>query len=152
MLVGTDSFNHISSHSTTKNGRRAWLSLKSVYEGVDFSERQRETTFTRLTHTFYKGETARFNMEKYIAIHKNAHKMLEDAGYNGGMGMDEATKIQHFKSGIKSDAGLEVALTSLRADPTKYSDFTQVTTFLMSEVEHKTIRRAQLKSSVARQV
>lgn len=68
--------------------------------------------------------------------------MLEDAGYNLGQGMDEATKIQHFKSGIKTDAGLEVALTTLCPDPKKYSNFTEGSTFLTGEVNHNNICRA----------
>jgi len=121
------------------------MSLQSTFEGVDFAERQRELTFTKLTHTWFKGETNCFNMEKFINTHKGAHKMIEDTGYNGGMGMDEATKIQQFKSGIKVDAGLKTALTS--ADLTKYSTFTAISTYLPAEVEHKQLYRTQLKQS-----
>lgn len=147
LLLGTTNYNHISPHSTTKDGRKAWESLLNVYEGPDFAERQRELAFTKLMNTWYKGETNKFNFEKYTNIHKSAHKMLEDAGYNGGTGMDDSTKTQHFKSGIKSDAGLENALTTLRSQPGVYNTFTTVANFLKAEVEHKQIRRTQLRNT-----
>ena len=78
--------------------------------------------------------------------------MLEDAKYNNGAGMDDSTKIQHFKTGIKSDANLEVALTQLRSQPGLYATFTAVSTFLSAEVDHKQIRRTQLKSNSVRQI
>ena len=150
-LLGHPPFNHISRFNTGTNGRNAWFALRNFYEGEDFVERNRETAFTTLSNTFYKGETTRFNFEKYIEIHKSAHKMLEDCGYNGGTGMDDATKIQHFKSGIKQDAGLETALTQVRANPT-YNTFDMLTAFLSAEVDHKSLRRKQLKGTNERRV
>ena len=147
LLLGTDFYNHISSYNDKKDGRGAWLALKKVYEGSDFKERLRELAFSKLTSTFYKGETARFDFEKYVNIHKKAHRMLEEAKYNKGEGMDDATKIQHLKTGINVDAGIEYALTQMRAQPANYSTFTQVTTFLAGEIEHKQLRRSQTKAS-----
>ena len=117
LLIGTSAYNHISKYDRSQNGRRAWNTLRQYYEGEDFSERLREAAFSKLTSTFYKGDTNRFNFEKYVDVHKQCHKMLEDSGYNNGLGMDDATKIQHFKQGIRESAGLEVALTQVRANP-----------------------------------
>ena len=150
-LLGHPPYNHINRFNTGSNGRSAWITLRNFYEGQDFVERTRETAFTTLSNTFYKGETTRFNFEKYVDIHKSAHKMLEDCGYNGGNGMDDATKIQHFKAGIKQDAGLETALTQVRANPT-YNTFDMLTAFLSAEVDHRSLRRKQLKSTSERRV
>ena len=147
LLLGTDSYNHISSYDDKRDGRGAWIALKKVHEGPDFLERLRELAFTKLTTTFSKGETARFDFEKYVNIHKKAHRMLQEAKYNSGKGMDDATKVQHLKTGIKVDAGIEYALTQMRAQPSNYATFTQVTTFLSGEIEHKQLRRAQTKTS-----
>ena len=141
-LLGIPSYNHISRFDNTKNGKNAWKTLKDFFEGEDFRERMRESAFAKLSGTFYKGETARFSFEKYIQVHKAAHKMLEDAEY-GENGMDNATKIQHFKQGIKVEAGLETALTQVRANPI-YKDFDQLISFLTAEVEHNSLRRKQL--------
>ena len=70
--------------------------------------------------------------------------MLEEAKYNSGLGMDDATNI---KTGIKVDAGIEFSLTQMRAQPANYATFTQVTTFLAGEIEHRQLRRAQTKAT-----
>ena len=77
-LLGEPAYNHISSNNTSRNGRGAWQSLVGFYEGEDFKERLRESAFSKLSTTFYKGETHRFDFEKYIQVHKEAHKLLED--------------------------------------------------------------------------
>ena len=151
LLLGKPGYNHISRFDRTRNGREAWMTLRQFYEGRDFQERMRESAFAKLTNTFYKGESSRFNFEKYIDVHKSAHKMLEDCGYNNGLGMDDATKAQHFKSGIKQDAGLEIALTQIRATHQSQS-FDALTSFLTAEVEHKSTRRQQIKSVKDRRV
>jgi hypothetical protein len=108
-LLGLLSYNHISHFDTSKNGKNVWKTLKDFFEGEDFCEDTRESVFAKLSSAFYKGETNHFSFEKYIQIHKEAHKMLEDVEF-GNCGMDNATKIQHFKQGIKAEAGLETAL------------------------------------------
>ena len=97
-LIGFSSYNHISRYDTKSDGQQAWLSLKQYFEGEDFIERTRESAFTRLTSTLYKGETSKLNFEKYINVHKTADRMLQDCNFNNGLGLDDATKIQHFKS------------------------------------------------------
>ena len=151
LLLGHAPYNHISSYNATTNGRGAWSTLRTFYEGTDFQERTREAAFTKLFNTFYKGETARYNFEKYIATHKEAHKMLEDCNYNGGRGMDDDTKIQHFKTGIKVEAGLENALCNPRANPV-HRQFDQLIGFLSTEVANKKVRSEQLNSGRDRRV
>jgi hypothetical protein len=143
--IGHPPYNHISRFNSSANGRGAWIALKTFYEGEDFQERMRESAFTKLTNTFYKGETSRFSFEKYVEVHKSAHKMLEDCNYNNGLGMDDPTKIQHFKTGIKTEAGLEHAMTHIRANP-QLRQFDQLISFLSAEVDHKNTRRLQLNS------
>jgi hypothetical protein len=144
-LINTPPYNHIASFHTTKNGRGAWLALKEFYEGEDFQQRNRDRAFAKLNTTFYKGETNRFSFEKYVNIHKEAHKLLEDAGYNNGRGMDDATKIQHLKANIRSEAGLETALSQIRASGLIYENFSRLVSFLTAEVEHNNLRKNQLK-------
>ena len=151
-LLNTPPYNHISDFNNGKDGRRAWYALKATYEGEDFQQRMRDKAFALLTHTFYRGDNNRFTFEKYINVHKQAHKMLLDSGYNEGRGMDDSTKVQHFKSNIRAEAGLESSLSQVRAGGSKYESFNTLTTFLTAEVEHKVLRKVQLKSSNNRHV
>jgi len=150
-LIGLPSYNHISRYDTKSDGRQAWTSLRQFYEGEDFIERTRESAFARLTSTFYKGETSKFDFEKYINVHKTAHRMLQDCDFNNGSGLDDATKIQHFKSGIRPEAGLEFALTTSRSNPT-YRGFDHLVSFLSAEVDQKKIRGQPVATSTNRRV
>lgn len=77
--------------------------------------------------------------------------MLEDAGYNGGQGLDNETKVQFFKNGIKAEGGLETALSMSRANRA-YTNFDALVSFLTAEVDHIRMRKSQLKSTTDRTV
>lgn len=144
-LLGTPVFNHIANCDSSSNGRKAWNILTEFYEGEDFKTRLKDTAFSKMMQTFYRGDTVRFSFEKYISVHKHAHKMLEDAGYNNSQGLDDSTKCHHFIAGIKEQAGLEHALCTARSNP-QYRNFTSLISFLTAEVDHRNIRKQQLKS------
>jgi hypothetical protein len=150
-LLGKPGYNHISSFNTSKNGRQAWQTLCTYYQGEHYQKNLREIAFTKLQNTFYRGETARFNFEKFVNIHKAAHKMLCDANFNDGAGLDNETRIQYFRNGIKSEAGIEVALTTSRGND-RYDDFDTLISFLSAEVNHHKMRQAQLKNALTRQM
>lgn len=150
-LIDKPGYNHISGYSSSKNGRGAWLALRTFYEGENYLKNLREIAFNKLHNTFYRGETNRFTFEKYVNAHKQAHKMLQDAMFNNGLGMDNAMKVQYFRSGIKSEAGIEVALATSRSN-VQYEDFDALISFLAAEVEHHKLRKAQLNTAVNRRV
>ena len=61
--------------------------------------------------------------------------MLIEADYNNGIGMDESTKVQHFKTGIKPKANLEVALTTIRSGTLNVNDFSNIKSFLATKIK-----------------
>lgn len=150
-LLGKSEYNHISTYDRAKDGRGGWLALKQFYEGEDFKERNKTSAFSKLTNTFYRGDTGRFNFEKYVKVHKDAHKLLEDAEYNGGAGIDNATKCYHFISGIKDESGLGYALSAARSNA-QYKDFVNLVSFLSAEVDYRNDRRKQQKTGRDRNV
>ena len=151
-LVNTLAYNHIAQDVTNKNGRAAFISLAKYYEGEDLIERNIEQAFAALSNTFYKGEHKNFNFEKYVGVHLEAHRLLTEANYNNGNGMDDATKIQHLKSGIKLDAGLEHAMTTARTNKLATGDFQGYVSFMAAEVDVKSQRQKQLNSSRSRTI
>ena len=76
-----------------------------------------------LNNKFYKGENKSFNFEKYMAKYLEGRRLLLDIKYNSGNGMDNATKIQHLKVGIKLDVGLKHVLTTARTHKLSHKDF-----------------------------
>jgi len=152
VLLNTPAYNHITQAITNKSGKQAISSLRNYYEGEDFIERNIEQAFAALNNTFYKGEHKNFNFEKFVAIHLEAHRLLNEANYNNGAGMDNATKIQHLKSGIKLDAGLEHAMTTARTNKLAQGDFQGYVSFMAAEIDVKTQRLKQLNSSRSRMI
>ena len=144
LLIGTLVYNHVCSNNTTSNGRKAWLAQTNFYEGQDFKTRMKDAAFSKMMQTFYRGDTPRYSFEKYINAHKEAHKMLEDSGYNDGVGLDDSTKCHHFIAGIKEQAGIEHALCLARSNP-QYRNFVNLISFLQSEIDHKNLRKQQLQ-------
>ena len=145
-LLNTPSYNHIISAVDRLDGRLAYQTLVAYYEGEDFRERNISSAFETLNSIFYRGDTPRFTFEKYVSIHMEAHRLLYEAEYNNGVGMDDATKIQHLKNGIKADTGLEHAFTTARTNRMAQGDFNSFVTFLAAEVDSKNKRRHQLKT------
>ena len=101
-----------------------------------------------LNKSIYKGDSNRHNFESYVNRHIKAHKFLLEAGYNGGKGMDNSTKIQHLKGGIRLEAGLEHAMTSARTMGLLRGTFQSFVSFLSAEVDHKQARKRELQTNV----
>ena len=95
----------------------------------------------KLKNTFYTGDTKHLKLENYLNVHVRAHKNLLDIKYNRGFGLDDATKINHFKAGIQPSAVLETAITLAR--PYESQSFRNYTTFLGTEVDSKNTRKKQ---------
>ena len=146
-LINTPPYNNISNHNGSKDGRAAWKSLLAAYQGSDYTERMRDSAFEVLSKSHYNGEKKTFNFEKFVDIHKAAHKKLIDAEYNGGRGLDEETKIQHLKNGIKAEAGLEHALSIISLDNRYRNDFDGFTSYMMSQVNRRNDRSKQLSTT-----
>lgn len=62
-------------------------------------------------------------------------------------GMNELTKIQHFCTGIKLDAGLEAQLSSARIMGKQRGTFANYVLYLQSEVDFKNQRKRELKTN-----
>ena len=110
-LLGYQPYHHIDEYERGRDGRGAWFSLKAYYEGEDFINRTTQECLTKLRTLHYRGETPRFGFEQFIEAQKECYKRLRDVGYNGGNGVDEATKCTNLKAMIMSDAQLETALS-----------------------------------------
>ena len=140
-LLNTDPFNLIAHFERTKDGLKAWNALKAHYEGEDYVQVVREEAMDKLKNMHYKGETRNFKWENYVSSHIKAHKQLLDVGYNNGMGLDDATKIQFFRSNIVPQADMQVALSVARTYERK--TFQDYVTFLTTEVNSIVSRKKQ---------
>jgi len=92
------SWSHVSKKTS---GRAAWLALKQHYLGPQHVNLSAAIWESKMQHTHYSGESARFTFEKYCEIHQTAHSRLEALTEHGYHGVDEGTKIRRFLDGIQ---------------------------------------------------
>ena len=142
-LTGTDGWNVISSHQKTKNGRAAFLALKAHYEGASFHDLIKSKANILMSRTFYRGDNPKFNWEKFVSIHLEAHRMFEDVGEP----LSESIKILNFKSGIRPEAGLESALDVARGLPNLSNNFDLFANHITEGVANRRSRRELFKAA-----
>ena len=148
LLLETPSYDHIIGCNRTADGRKAWSLLQTFYEGEDFKQRLQDEAFILLNNSIYKGNSNRHTFESYVNRHIKAHKLLMEAEYNNKIGMDDSTKIQHLKSGIRFEAGLEHAITTARTMGLLRGSFTSFVAFLQAEVDQKNSRKKELQTNL----
>ena len=69
----------------------------------------------------------------------SGHKLLHDAGYNNGFGLNEITKFILLKNGIE-DSGLDTALSLARSNVNIQNSFHYFVVILSAEVPHKNLK------------
>ena len=101
---------------------------------------------------FYRGESPRFNFEKFIDVQKDCYKRLRDVGYNDGKGLDDASKCSNLKQMIMPEAQLETALSMARTQGLFNGSFDELIHFLKAEVDELTLRRTQQRANRSQRV
>ena len=71
----------------------------------------------------YKGESRKWNFEKYVRVHMDQHQILTDLKDHGYAGIDERSKVRHLQDGIKTSA-LDSVINTILASATLRTDFT----------------------------
>ena len=151
-LLGSQPYHHIDQCARQENGRRAWEALRSYYEGQDYVNKTIQECLTKVRTMYYRGETPRFNFEKFIDKQKECYKRLRDVGYNNGMGLDDASKCSNFKQMILPEAQLETALSMARTQGLFNGSFDNLIHFLKAEVDELSLRRSQLRANRSQRV
>jgi len=151
-LLGSQPYHHIDQCARQENGRRAWEALRSYYEGQDYVNKTIQECLTKVRTMYYRGETPRFNFEKFIDKQKECYKRLRDVGYNNGNGLDDASKCSNLKQMILPEAQLETALSMARTQGLFNGTFDNLIHFLKAEVDELSLRRSQLRANRSQRV
>ena len=78
-----------------------------------------------------------WDWDKYVALHKEQHAIMESLTDYGYSGMDNGSKVCHFLQGIKSSE-LEAMVNVVHAQPEMYgTDFDVVVSYLGQMVTRK---------------
>lgn len=97
----------------------------------------RTKSFNTLKNTYYGGEHTNFSFKKYTNKHMSTYKDLQAIGHPTPGGLDERTKIQYFKDGIKPSANLEMALSVASQNPIYEDNFVSMVNYIGSKVDQK---------------
>ena len=96
-----------------------------------------------MTKSFYTGDTTKYNWEKYVGRHMEAHCIFEEIGKP----LSESIKLLHFKEGIMKDAKLSQELAVARAMTEVNNSFdafvNQLTESISNQCNRRNIERSQ---------
>jgi hypothetical protein len=128
---GTQAYTWIKTHAAARNGREAYLSLTIHYLGSAANESMLAKAESAVENTFYKGEKARFNFEKYVSIHRDAYNDMETVP--GYAIPDDGTRVRKLLHGIQ-DPKLDAAVAAIKAAATLRNDFEEAVDFIKTFV------------------
>ena len=147
-LTHTTGWNVISKFSKEKNGRKAFKALRERYEGSSYHDLIKTQANAMMMKTFYRGDTMKFNWERFISIHLEAHRMFEDINEP----LTESMKILFLKGDIRPEAALESSLEVAKGLPGVSDNFDRFVSHITSSVTNKRSRAEILKVAQTRQV
>ena len=116
----------------TQDGWAVLLDIHKHFLCTDRVTRQATDAEQKLQISHYNSEMKRWDWDKYVALHKELHVIMENYGY-GEIG----TKVHHFLKGIKSTE-LEAVVNVVWAQPEKNgTDFDTPVSYLEQVVMKK---------------
>jgi hypothetical protein len=114
----------------TKDGRAAWLALRSHYEGESFLNKQKEEAYKILKNLHYKGERATFTFEHFSGLLTKAYNDLQRYGEP----IIESKKVRDLLNKI-TDPKLESAKQAVKINSNYKNNFTMAINFIAESVD-----------------
>ena len=121
----------------TRDGRMAFWSLYNHYLGPNAVDNMANLAERKLIQTTYDGEKKRWNFEKYMTVHTDAHHTLDGLVRYGYAGIDNRSKVRHFIDGIKTNS-LDAVKTRIMSDVGLRNDFEQCVTLYKDMIQQQT--------------
>jgi hypothetical protein len=114
----------------SKDGRTAWLILRTHYEGKSFLTKQKGEAYKVIEGLHYKGETLTFTFEHFTGLLTKSHNDLQRYGEP----VLESKKVRDLLSKI-TDPKLESAKQAIRINNVYKNDFAMSVNFLAESVD-----------------
>ena len=133
-------------HSTTlrpfarrRDGREAFLALVKQNLGSSKWEEEIERAETAVMAVQWNGRSSRVSLRKHITNHRIAHNMMIRASQHIIYSPpDEATRVKRLiKSIVSSDMTVIAAITAIKADKARRTDFDEASDFLVTIAPHQ---------------
>ena len=136
-------WNWISAHTRTKDGRAAYLSMKTHYLGESYQDRLRSNAEAVIERSFYDGTSRNFTLEKLFERLNGAFVDLSAAGEPVG----DTRKIRILLRSIENADHLRAARANLVGNPLLRPTFASAVNYL-SQFAAET---SNLRSATGRQ-
>jgi len=143
----TEGYSLIEAQEKSRNGRKAWLSLLSHFEGDTFKERVAQEANTILRTVIYHGPRKNFSFGDYYTRHSKAHIKLLKADKP----MSAQQQIDTFIAGIKC-ATAQTIIVNISGDLTIRTSFDKYYNAIASKLELALQLTNQMSQTVNRQV
>ena len=112
------------------------LALDQHFQGDSRIGRTKEEAYASIASATYERETRNWGYEKYVTIHADAHRILEEAGEP----VPAQKKVRDFLEGIKCHE-LIAGVAHVRGSAQLLNDFTGASDYLVSFVKKPTASR-----------
>ena len=122
LLREKDCWTYVRHTTRTRDGRTAFIALKSHFLGPNNIDHLATSAEKKLKSTSYTNETRRWNFEKYVKTHVDQHTILTDLTRHGYAGIDPRSKVRYQLDGIKT-SNLDHVKTRILSNANLRSDF-----------------------------
>ena len=102
MFSNMDTFVYVKQRRGMQDGQAVLFDVQKHCLDPDHVARQATDAEGKLQNSNCDGERKKLDWDKYVALHKEEHAIMESLTDYGYSGMDSGTKVRHFFKGIKS--------------------------------------------------
>ena len=131
LAIEGDCWSFLERFKKTRDGRSAFLLLKSQAEGDYANNAKKQKAYSSITKAHFTGKSAKFSLGQYTAIHQAAHNKLEFCNEV----VPETKKVTDFLQGI-STSDLSQSILAVYANPALIGDFEQCQQFINTTWGH----------------
>ena len=121
-----DAYVSMKQRKSMQDGGAVIFNIQKQFLSPDHVVRQAIGVERKLQSSCNDDEKISWDWNKYVALCKEQHKIIESLLDHGYSGMDEGTEDHHFLQGIKSTE-LEAVVYVVQAQPEKYGKYFDIT-------------------------
>jgi hypothetical protein len=120
----------INAYQRTRDGRKAWKSLVSYYEGDSMRTRSKQECYDAIAKAHYQGPRRNYDFSTYVHTHQQAHQELIRLGEP----IPENKKVRDFLHGITDPQCATIKLSVL-SNTALMNDFSQAINYIASAID-----------------
>ena len=130
-FTNMDAFFYEKQRRATQDGQVVFINIHKHFLGSDHVIRQATDVEGKLQNFHYDDKRKTWDWDKYVALHKEQHAIMESLTDYGYSGMDNGTKVHQFLQGKSPE--LEAAVNVVHAQPEKYGTDFDATCLILSK-------------------